>query len=40
MYGWVSFGVLYSIGSSIQYAMVNHNGKEYLKMCVYVCVYV
>ena len=27
--------VLYSTGSSIQYPVINHNGKEYDKECIY-----
>ena len=35
--GWISNKVsLYSTGSSTQYPVINHNGKEYIKM--YICV--
>ena len=30
--------LLYSTGNYIQYPMINHNGKEYFKMCTYLCV--
>ena len=34
---WISNKVLlYSTGKSIQYPVVNHNGKQYEKECVYV----
>ena len=34
--GWISNKVsLYSTGSSTQYPVINHNGKEYIKM--YTC---
>ena len=29
---------LYSTGNYIQYPMINHNGKEYIKQCIYMCV--
>ena len=29
--------LLYSTGNYIQYSMINHNGKEYLKKNVYIC---
>ena len=28
---------LYSIGNYIQYSVINHNGKEYEKECIYMC---
>ena len=36
--GWVNNkALLYSTGNYIQYTMINHNGREYLKKeCVYV----
>lgn len=30
--------LLYSSGNCIQYPMINHNGKEYEKECVYICI--
>ena len=30
--------LLYSIGNYIQYPIINHNGKEYEKEYVYLCV--
>ena len=36
---WVNNKVLlYSTESCIQYPMINHNGKEYMKKNVYICV--
>ena len=32
--------LLYSTGNNIQYLVINHNGKEYEKECMYVCVYI
>ena len=29
---------LYTKGNNIQYPMISHNGKEYKKECVYICV--
>ena len=29
---------LYSTGNYIQYPMINHNGREYIKQCIYMCV--
>ena len=34
--GWIHNKVLlYSTGNSIQYLVINHNGKEYEKECMY-----
>ena len=34
--GWISNKVLlYSTGNNIQYPVINHNGKEYEKECIY-----
>ena len=34
--GWVNNKVLlYSTGNDIQYPVINHNGKEYEKECIY-----
>ena len=30
--------LLYSTGNYIQYPMINHNGREYTKQCIYMCV--
>ena len=39
--GWISNKVLlHSTGNYIQYPVINHNGKEYKKKCMYVCVYI
>ena len=46
--GWINNkNLLYSPGNYIQYPVINHNGKEYLKriyiyiyICVCVCVYI
>ena len=36
---WINNKVLlYSTGNSIQYLVINHNGKEYLKRIVYMCI--
>ena len=32
--------LLYSTGNYIQYLVINHNGKEYEKECVRVCIYI
>ena len=35
--GWINNKVLlYSPGNYIQYPVINHNGKEYEKECIYV----
>ena len=35
--GWINNTVLlYSTGNYIQYSVINHNGKEYEKECIYV----
>ena len=31
--------ILYSTGNYIQYPMINHNGKEYEKEYIHVCIY-
>ena len=31
--------LLYSTGNHIHYSVINHNGKEYDKECIYICVY-
>ena len=36
---WINNRSLYSTGNYIQYPMINHNGKEYLKNNVYVHMY-
>ena len=39
--GWINNKVLlYSTGNYIQYAVINHNGKEYEKECVYIYIYI
>jgi len=30
--------LLYSIGNYIRYPVISHNGKEYKKECIYMCV--
>ena len=36
---WINNKVLlYSTGNCIQYPVINHNGKEYKKECVYICI--
>ena len=36
---WINNKVLlYSTGNYIQYPMINHNGKEYFKKNVYICI--
>ena len=38
---WINNKVLlYSTENYIQYPMINHNGKEFLKKNVYICVYI
>ena len=32
--------LLYSTGNYIQYAVINHNGKEYIKKYIYIYVYI
>ena len=34
---WINKALLYSIGNYIQYSVINHNGKEYIKKNVYIC---
>ena len=35
---WINNKVpLYSTGNSIQYPVINHNGKECEKECIYMC---
>ena len=35
--GWINNKVLlYSTGNHIQYPVINHNGKEYEKECIYI----
>ena len=35
--GWISNkALLYSTGNYIQYLVINHNGKEYEKECIYI----
>ena len=37
--GWINNKVLlYSTGNYIQYPVINHNGKEYEKECIYIYV--
>ena len=37
--GWINNKVLlYSTGNYIQYPVINHNGKEYEKKYIYVCI--
>ena len=36
---WINSKVLlHSTGNHIQYPVINHNGKEYEKECVYICI--
>ena len=36
---WINNKVLlYSTGKYIQYPVINHNGKEYKKECIYICI--
>ena len=38
---WISNKVLlYSTGNYIQYPVINHNGKEYEKECIYIYIYI
>ena len=38
---WINNKVLlYSTGNYIQYPVINHNGKEYKRECMHVCIYV
>ena len=30
--------LLYSTGNYIQYHVINYNGKEYAKECIYICI--
>ena len=32
--------LLYSTGNAIQYPVINHNGKEYEKVCIYIYIYI
>ena len=32
--------LLYNTGNYIQYPVINHNGKEYEKECVYIYIYI
>ena len=34
---WINKALLYSIGNYIQYPVINHDGKEHEKECVYMC---
>ena len=37
--GWINYKVLlYSTGNYIQYPVINHNGKEYEKECICICI--
>ena len=36
---WINKVLLYSTGNYIQHPVINHNGKEYKKECVCVCIY-
>ena len=37
--GWINNKVLlYSTGNYIQYPVIKHNGKEYEKECIYICI--
>ena len=39
--GWINNKVLlYSTGNYSQYPVINHNGKEYKKECIYVYIYI
>ena len=39
--GWINNKVLlYSTEKYIQYPMINHNGKEYKKECIYIYIYI
>ena len=38
---WINNKVLlYSTGNCIQYPVINHNGKEYEKECIYIYIYI
>ena len=38
---WINNKVLlYSTENYIQYPMINHNGKEYKKECIYIYIYI
>ena len=37
--GWINKVLLCSTGNYIQYPMINHNGKEYIKNNVYIYIY-
>ena len=38
--GWINNSVLlYSTGNYIQYLLINRNGKEYEKECIYIHIY-
>ena len=38
--GWINNNdVLYSTGTYIQYPVINHDGKEYEKECIYIYMY-
>ena len=37
---WIDKVLLCSTGNYIQYSLINHNGKEYEKECVYVYIYI
>ena len=38
---WINNKVLlYSTGNYIQRPVISHNGKEYEKECVYICIYI
>ena len=36
---WINKVLLYSMGNYIQYPVINHNGKEYEKECIYIYIY-
>ena len=36
--GWINKVLLNSTGNDIQYPVINHNGKEYKKKNVYMCI--
>ena len=36
--GWINKVLLYSTENYFQYPMINHNGKEYEKECIYIYV--
>ena len=37
---WINKVLLYSTGKCVQHLVINHNGKEYEKECVYVRMHV